>query len=382
MPGSSAGPLLEHGSYPVSEKVALSHFREDAVVLQSTRALYLKLLPSWLRVVSEAIDRHDVTLVKHESHLLATLSRLVGALRLASMLDSLRLVSEGGPLATRFNLPQQLHLCRSEIRVVICYFAQDASVQSGIQEAPQSQEMLSDPERDGLPANQQMLPRPVAPQGGGLGGPQAGPHGAPPGGHAMPAAAFPPTADALHQSPKLSMEVPLFSSLPGGCGGIHTVLGVSGALDEQRVEACRSAVVARASMADASVQTTAVATHEPNSHGLLSPTHTNRTATTPGGGRASTGGQIDPQSSARIQPRESTGIRESTGARRSSILPRVDGLPRSTLNFLLEAAEDLHRAGGEVTAYADAEHANDLLTAQEQVSTALQLVRSLLARFG
>ena len=57
MPGSSAGPLLEHGSYPVSEKVALSHFREDAVVLQSTRALYLKLLPSWLRVVSEAIDR-------------------------------------------------------------------------------------------------------------------------------------------------------------------------------------------------------------------------------------------------------------------------------------------------------------------------------------
>ena len=156
---------------------------------------------------------------------------------------------------------------------MICYFAHDASVQSGIQEAPQSQEMLSDPERDGLPANQQMLPRPVAPQGGGLGGPQAGPHGAPPGGHAMPAAAFPPTADALHQSPKLSMEVPLFSSLPGGCGGIHTVLGVSGALDEQRVEACRSAVVARASMADASVQTTAVATHEPNSHGLLSPTH-------------------------------------------------------------------------------------------------------------
>jgi len=76
----------------------------------------------------------------------------------------------------------------------------------------------------------------------------------------------------------------------------------------------------------------------------------------------------------------SGGGQVSSSGKRRSILPIVDGMPRSTLNFLLEACDDLQRASNEVATYADADRADDLNTAQEQLGSALQLVRNLLTR--
>jgi len=76
----------------------------------------------------------------------------------------------------------------------------------------------------------------------------------------------------------------------------------------------------------------------------------------------------------------SGGGQVSSSGKRRSILPIIDGMPRSTLNFLLEACDDLQRASNEVATYADADSAEDLNTAQEQLGSALQLVRNLLTR--
>ena len=51
-------------SAPIYEKGALANFRGDDIVLSNTRSLFVQLLPSWLGVITEAVDDFDITLVK------------------------------------------------------------------------------------------------------------------------------------------------------------------------------------------------------------------------------------------------------------------------------------------------------------------------------
>ena len=81
-------------STPVYEKKALATFRGDTVVLGGTRSLFVQLLPSWLDVVTEAMDDFDLLVIQAESYFLSSLASLIGAIRLARLLMGFRLACD------------------------------------------------------------------------------------------------------------------------------------------------------------------------------------------------------------------------------------------------------------------------------------------------
>jgi len=294
-------------------------------------------------------------------------------------------------------LKRQLLLVQQEIRVVVSYFAQDAKVQQGVQTSRVTKEVLemlhtslgsaatilpsiasasrssnsvgpASPRIDVRPsasghypacAAREGAPRPECAQ-------ERGPAGLHPGAYpdeswsrgAMQGAMHGQLAEAPPCGDPAATAMPLFAQL--------NPAKVVRPLTPPRVTPPRPV------MATTAVQTATVVVCEANvAAELASPS----VSTVTPGPRAASQVTSAPRSIA-----SSGGGQVSSSGKRRSILPIVDGMPRSTLNFLLEACDDLQRASNEVATYADADRADDLNTAQEQLGSALQLVRNLLTR--
>ena len=355
---------------PVCDERALLHFRGDNVALSSTRLLYMRLIPIWLRTMQHAINELDVLAIKAESYMLAMLSNLVGAARVAQLLLPLQQTSQDRPLAT---LQRLVILVSAELRIVLGFFAQHPRVQRQVATAlptpagPLTPAPTARPVRSAQPLRAQPSPAPTRTSGTTL----------------MPSQAV-PDAHGPVQSRGQEHEAPAETT---AAARVETET-TAAAKAEAKVEAQQEAQVqleeaAARAMAQAQAQAREAQELRSQLHAqseALSQAHSQLASL-----RARTALSEPPDGPVATPPRSCGSVRQPSSAGRSSTwssrsVPTVVGLPLSTFNFLLEAAVDLQRAAGVVINDLQGTGSDDLLIAHEQVDAAVRVVRSLADR--